>query len=89
MFLILHLNWKFQIVFCSSLLLQNITQDFRQAAYIFSLTKPPLRFSHIREMETNHHEKLSDIAVVTLEKLMKNELEEEIDDDVRMVSKIS
>ena len=39
----------------------------------------------MRDLETQHHEKLSDIAVVTLEKLMKNELEEEMSDDVRMV----
>jgi len=38
-------------------------------------------------LETNHHEKLSDVAVVTLEKLMKNELEEEMNEDVRVVSK--
>lgn len=37
-------------------------------------------------LETNHHEKLSDVAVVTLEKLMKNELEEEMNEDVRVVS---
>ena len=42
--------------------------------------------SQLRTLETNHHEKLSDIAVVTLEKLMKNELEEEINEDVRVVS---
>ena len=40
----------------------------------------------MRTLESNHHEKLSDIAVVTLEKLMKNELEEEMNDDVRVVS---
>jgi len=41
--------------------------------------------SQLRDLESNHHEKLSDVAVVTLEKLMKNELEEEIPDDVRML----
>lgn len=41
--------------------------------------------SQLRDLETHFHEKLSDIAVVTLEKLMKNELEEELPDDVRML----
>lgn len=41
--------------------------------------------SQLRTLETNHHEKLSDIAVVTLEKLMKNELEEEMSEDVRVL----
>ena len=41
--------------------------------------------TQLRDLETNHHETLSDIAVVTLEKLMKNELEEEMSDEVRMV----
>ncbi len=39
-----------------------------------------------RELENSHHEKLSDIAVVTLEKFMKNELEEELPDELRNVS---
>ncbi len=38
-----------------------------------------------RDLENAHHEKLSDIAVVTLEKFMKNELEEELPDELRMV----
>ena len=42
--------------------------------------------TQLREMENAHHEKVSDIAVVTLEKLMKNELEEDLPDDLRMVS---
>ena len=41
--------------------------------------------TQLREMENVHHEKVSDIAVVTLEKLMKNELEEDLPDDLRMV----
>ena len=36
-------------------------------------------------MENVHHEKVTDIVNVTLEKLMKNELEEEISEDLRMV----
>ncbi|KXJ27123.1 Leucine-rich repeat-containing protein 48 [Exaiptasia diaphana] len=32
-----------------------------------------------------HNEKVSDICVVTLEKLLKNELEEDISDDLRLL----
>jgi len=41
--------------------------------------------TQLRELENMHHERVSDIAVVTLEKLMKNELEEDLPDDLRMV----
>lgn len=41
--------------------------------------------TQLRDMENIHHEKVSDIAVVTLEKLMKNELEEDLPDDLRML----
>ncbi|KAL9956946.1 hypothetical protein ACROYT_G038512 [Oculina patagonica] len=41
--------------------------------------------TQLRELENAHHEKVSDIAVVTLEKLMKNELEEDLPDDLRML----
>ena len=44
--------------------------------------------TQLRDMENAHNEKVSDIAVVTLEKLMKNELEEDLPDDLRMVSAI-
>ena len=44
-----------------------------------------LTMTQLRDMENIHHEKVSDIAVVTLEKLMKNELEEDLPDDLRMV----
>ena len=33
-----------------------------------------------------HHEKLSEVAVVTLEKVHKNELEEEMSEEAKMVS---
>ena len=39
-----------------------------------------------RELENAHNEKLPDIAVVTLEKYMKNELEEELPEELRNVS---
>ena len=51
---------------------------------IFSVTL--FTMTQLRDMENAHNEKVSDIAVVTLEKLMKNELEEDLPDDLRMVS---
>ena len=41
--------------------------------------------TQMRELEQVHNEKLQDIAVSTLEKIMKNELADELPDDVRMV----
>lgn len=40
----------------------------------------------MRDLESTHNEKLQDIAVSTLEKLMKNELVDELPDEVRMVN---
>ncbi|EDO38071.1 predicted protein [Nematostella vectensis] len=40
---------------------------------------------NLRDLENIHNERVSDIAVVTLEKLMKNELEEDLPDDLRML----
>ena len=42
--------------------------------------------TQMRELEQIHNEKLQDIAVSTLEKIMKNELPDDLPDDVRMVS---
>ena len=41
--------------------------------------------NQFRELENAHHEKLSEVAVVTLEKVMKNELEEEMSDETKML----
>lgn len=41
--------------------------------------------NQLRELEMAHHEKLSEIATVTLEKLQKNELEEEMTEEVKML----
>lgn len=38
-----------------------------------------------RDLENHHHEKLLEISINTLEKIVKSEFEEEIPDDVRMV----
>merc|ERR1711894_208112 len=39
--------------------------------------------SQCRDLENTHHEKLMEISIVTLEKVVKNELDEEIPDDLR------
>lgn len=41
--------------------------------------------SQCRDLENNHHEKMMEIAIVTLEKVIKNELDDEISDDLKMV----
>ncbi|XP_077980345.1 dynein regulatory complex subunit 3-like isoform X2 [Glandiceps talaboti] len=41
--------------------------------------------SQCRELENQHHEKLLEIAVITLEKFVKNELDDEIPDDLRVL----
>ena len=40
---------------------------------------------NLRDLEASHHEKLTEVAMVTLEKLQKNELEEDMSDDARML----
>ncbi|KAK6312234.1 hypothetical protein J4Q44_G00178980 [Coregonus suidteri] len=42
-------------------------------------------FAQCRDLENHHHEKLLEIAVTTLERVAKNELEEDMPDDVRML----
>ena len=41
--------------------------------------------SQARDLENTHHEKLSEIALPTVDKLAKNELDDEISEDVRML----
>ncbi|XP_062581507.1 dynein regulatory complex subunit 3-like [Saccostrea cucullata] len=41
--------------------------------------------SQCRDLENNHHEKMMEIAIVTLEKVIKNELDDEISDDLKML----
>lgn len=40
-----------------------------------------------RNLENHHHEKLLEIAINTLEKIFKGEMDEDLPDDVRAVSK--
>lgn len=41
--------------------------------------------SQLRDLENIHHEKLLEISIVTLEKVVKNELDEEIPEDLRLL----
>ena len=41
--------------------------------------------SQCRDLENNHHERMLEIAIITLEKVVKNELDDEISEDLRMV----
>ena len=42
-------------------------------------------FSLCRDLENQHHERILEIAMVTLEKAIKNELDDEVSEDLRMV----
>ena len=43
--------------------------------------------TQLRDMENNHHDKVTEIAVTLFEQMTKNQLEEELHDDLKMVSK--
>jgi len=43
-------------------------------------------FSTCRDLENQHHERLLEISMVTLEKAIKNELDEDVSEDLRMAS---
>ena len=44
-------------------------------------------FAQCRDIENQHFERTTEIALETLEKLVKNELEEDLPDDLRVVIK--
>lgn len=46
-------------------------------------------FSLCRDLENQHHERILEIAMVTLEKAIKNELDDEVSEDLRMVRYIN
>jgi hypothetical protein len=41
--------------------------------------------SQCRDLENAHHERMLEIAIITLEKFVKNELDDEISEDLRNV----
>ncbi len=44
--------------------------------------------SQLRDLENQHNEKMLEVAVITLEKVVKNELDDDISDDLREVCDI-
>ena len=44
------------------------------------------QMTQARDLENMHHERLLEIAIVVLEKVVKNELDEELSDDLREVN---
>ena len=44
------------------------------------------QFTQCRDFETQHHEKLLELSIMNLEKVVKNEMEEEMPEDLRDVS---
>lgn len=68
--------------------LEETIKDFeRNLADMYSAFLEQIRghMTQMRDIEASHNEKLQDIAVSTLEKLMKNELVDELPDEVRML----
>eukprot|EP00794_Sanderia_malayensis_P009065 gene9065-10033_t len=67
--------------------LEDSIKDFERnfADMVTSFVEQVQGMTQCRELENAHHEKLSDIAVITLEKFMKNELEEELPDELRNI----
>lgn len=58
--------------------MQDMVSSFQENIQAF--------LAQCRDLETFHHEKMMEIAIVTLEKVLKNELDDEINEDLRMVS---
>lgn len=42
-------------------------------------------FSQCRDLETQHHERMLEISAITLEKAIKNELDDDVSEDLRML----
>ena len=54
--------------------------------FIISLMELPFSMTQLRELESKHHEAVTETAITILEKFTKNELEEgELHDDLRTV----
>ncbi|XP_059572564.1 dynein regulatory complex subunit 3 isoform X2 [Alligator mississippiensis] len=68
--------------------LEEIIKDFeRNIADLVSTFIENVQgmMAQCRDLENHHHEKLLEISINTLEKIVKSEFEEEIPDDVRML----
>ena len=42
--------------------------------------------TQLRDMENSHHDKLTEVAVTLLERMAKNQLEEDLHDDLKVVT---
>lgn len=85
-------NLKFKS-FCSKILtiFQEVIKEFERNMQDMVGTfveNVQALLSQCRDLENNHHEKMMEIAIVTLEKVIKNELDDEISDDLKMVKYI-
>lgn len=69
-------------------LLQEVVKDFERNLQdmVSMFIESIMAFmSTARDLENSHHEKLSEIALPIVDKLAKNEMDDEISEDVRMV----
>ncbi|XP_060081778.1 dynein regulatory complex subunit 3-like [Ylistrum balloti] len=68
--------------------LEDVIKDFERSMQdlVASFQENIQAFlAQCRDLETFHHEKMMEIAIVTLEKVLKNELDDEINEDLRML----
>ncbi|XP_046348948.1 dynein regulatory complex subunit 3-like [Haliotis rufescens] len=68
--------------------LEDVIKDFERNMQdmVSNFTEQVQGFlTQCRDLENQHHERMMEIAIVTLEKVIKNELDEEISEDLRML----
>ncbi|NXO01930.1 DRC3 protein, partial [Rhinopomastus cyanomelas] len=78
-------EFKGNVAVMTSTFVENIREIYPLAwtsCWAFSLTVFPT-ITQCHELESHHHEKLLEISISTLEKSVKNELEEDLPADVR------
>ena len=76
-------------VFSVLSIMQEAIKDFeRNASDLVSSFTETIQalVAQLRDLENQHHERLLELAVITLEKVIKNELDDEISDDLREAS---
>ena len=87
----IHIVFFFKIIECFyiSVLLQDAIKEYERSMSEMVagfLEYMQGQMSQCRELENIHHERLLEAAVALLEKQMKNELDDQISDDLRDVS---
>ncbi|XP_061605956.1 dynein regulatory complex subunit 3 [Phyllopteryx taeniolatus] len=71
--------------------ISEMTASFSETAqgiyplHVHAATRRDRTFVHCRELEDSHHQKITQIAVTTLEVVAKGEAEDDLPDDVRML----